>query len=203
MPLYLEERHFPNSILLVHSIDSFARRLKALRDSQHTQRTLSLQPLTIWSCISSLNFSANDVRYSTWFTWHHSLHWPYFGDWKSMEEHLHNLETMLQHLKQAGFPLKRENCSVMLSFVEYLGYKISENGLQPTDEKITTIKNAPVPKNVSQLKSFLRFINYYSTFQPNLSHALSPLYRLLHKITVVLRTRTTEVLWKGPVYAHF
>ena len=25
------------------------------------------------------------------------------------------LETVLQHLEQAGFPLKRENCSVMLS----------------------------------------------------------------------------------------
>ena len=29
---------------------------------------------------------------------------------------------MLQHLEQAEFPLKRENCSVMLSFVEYLEY---------------------------------------------------------------------------------
>ena len=90
---------------------------------------------------------------------------------------------MLQHLEQAGLRLKREKCSFMLSSVEYLGYKISEKGLQPTDEKIIAIKNAPVPKNVSQLKSFLGLINYYSTFLPNLSHALSPLYRLLQQTT--------------------
>ena len=73
---------------------------------------------------------------------------------KSTEEHLHNLETVLQRLEQAGLRLKREKCSFMLTSVEYLGYKISEKGLQPTDEKITAIKNAPVPKNVSQLKSY-------------------------------------------------
>ena len=102
---------------------------------------------------------------------------------KSTEEHLHNLETVLQRLEQAGLRLKREKCSFMLPSVEYLGYKISEKGLQPTDEKIIAIKNAPVPKNVSQLKSFLGLINYYSTFLPNLSHAFSPLYRLLQQTT--------------------
>ena len=102
---------------------------------------------------------------------------------KSTDEHLYNLETVLQRLEQAGLRLKREKCSFMLTSVEYLGYKISEKGLQPTDEKITAIKNAPVPKNVSQLKSFLGLINYYSTFLPNLSHVLSPLYRLLQKTT--------------------
>lgn len=43
------------------------------------------------------------------------------------------------------------------------------------------IVDAPRPKDVSQLKSFLGMVNYYSKFVPNLSVRLSPLYSLLKK----------------------
>ncbi len=43
------------------------------------------------------------------------------------------------------------------------------------------IKEAPKPKNVAELRSFLGIINYYSRFLQNMSAQLAPLYRLLHK----------------------
>ena len=42
----------------------------------------------------------------------------------------------------------------MLGEVEYLGHKITSQGLQPTDEKVWAILKAPAPTNMSQLKSF-------------------------------------------------
>ena len=72
----------------------------------------------------------------------------------------------------------------LLQEVEYLGHKISANGLQPTTEKvqaIVPIVQAPQPTNVTQLKSFLGMINYYGKFLPNLSTCLAPLYKLLQK----------------------
>lgn len=71
----------------------------------------------------------------------------------------------------------------MLPAVEYLGHRITAQGLQPTDEKVQAIKNAPAPTNVSQLKSFLGSLNYYGKFLPNLSSTLAPLYRLLQQQT--------------------
>lgn len=65
--------------------------------------------------------------------------------------------------------------------MEYLGHKISKEGLQPTEEKVRAIKNAPQPSNVTQLKSFLGLVNYYAKFLPNLSSTLAPLYELLQK----------------------
>ena len=54
-------------------------------------------------------------------------------------------------------------------------HKISGRGLQPTNEKIQAIKNAPAPQDVTQLKSFLGLLNYYySKFLPNLSNNLLP-----------------------------
>ena len=71
----------------------------------------------------------------------------------------------------------------MLSSIEYLGHKISEKGIQPTEEKVRAIVKAPAPNNVTQLKAFLGMLNYYAKFLPNLSSKLTPLYRLLQKNT--------------------
>ena len=71
----------------------------------------------------------------------------------------------------------------MLPEVEYLGYIISADGLKPSQSKVKAMEEAPIPTNVSELKSFLGLVNYYSKFLPNLATSLVPLYRLLSKNT--------------------
>ena len=71
----------------------------------------------------------------------------------------------------------------LLPEVEYLGHKISQDGLRPTEEKIKAIRDAPKPVNVSQLKAFLGLLNYCGKFLPNLSSILALLYSLLQKQT--------------------
>ena len=73
------------------------------------------------------------------------------------------LDTVLTRLENAGMRLRRNKCAFLLPTVEYLGHKISAQGLQPTDEKIRAINNAAALTNISQLKSFLGLINYYCT----------------------------------------
>ena len=58
---------------------------------------------------------------------------------------------------------------------------LSESGLCPAADKICAVQKAPVPTTVSELKSFLGLINYYSRFLSNLSTLLAPLYHLLQK----------------------
>ena len=65
--------------------------------------------------------------------------------------------------------------------VEYLGYKISKNGITPNESKVKAIIKAPVPSDVMQLQAYLGMINYYSRFLPNLVTILSPMYELLRK----------------------
>ena len=69
----------------------------------------------------------------------------------------------------------------MLEKIEYLGHYISAKGIHPTDKKVKALQAAPVPENISQLKSFLGFVNYYCKIVPHSSSTLSPLYRLLQK----------------------
>uniref|UniRef100_A0A1X7V796 Reverse transcriptase/retrotransposon-derived protein RNase H-like domain-containing protein n=1 Tax=Amphimedon queenslandica TaxID=400682 RepID=A0A1X7V796_AMPQE len=44
-----------------------------------------------------------------------------------------------------------------------------QKGLHTTPSKLTAIRNAPTPKNIRELRSFLGLINYYMRFLSNLS----------------------------------
>lgn len=96
-------------------------------------------------------------------------------------EHLDNLREVLRRMSEAGLRLKRSKCMFQSPEVTYLGHKVDAQGLHPTEEKIRAIRDAPTPRNLTELRSFLGIVNYYGKFLPNLSTVLAPLHRLLVK----------------------
>ena len=95
--------------------------------------------------------------------------------------HLKTLSRVLDRLERAGFRAKKSKCMFMAPSVSYLGHLIDEVGLHPLQEKVRAVKEAPSPKNVSELKSYLGLLTYYSKFLPNMANVLAPLYKLLCK----------------------
>ena len=77
-----------------------------------------------------------------------------------------SLDIVLQRLKNAGLKLKDSKCEFLVTSVIYLGYRIDAEGLHPVNEKIKSIQDAPEPKNVTELKSYLGLLSYYSRFLP-------------------------------------
>ena len=97
------------------------------------------------------------------------------------EQHLQNLSAVLSRLQECGITLRKEKCQFFLPEVEYLGFRVSKDGLKPTEAKVKAIKEAEAPKCLTELRSFIGIVNYYSRFQPNLAHKMAPLYELLKK----------------------
>jgi len=62
-----------------------------------------------------------------------------------------------------------------------MGYKLSADGISPTEEKVKVIKCAPTPENATQVRAFLGLLNYHGEFIPNLSTIVHPLNQLLQK----------------------
>ena len=87
----------------------------------------------------------------------------------SVDDHLANLEKVMAHLLSAGLTVRKSKCVFAASSIEYLGHMIDAEGLRPSEEKVRAIRDAPEPQlqSVSQLKSFLGILNYYSKFLPN------------------------------------
>lgn len=98
-----------------------------------------------------------------------------------MKDHIATLKKVLGRLKGAGLKLKRGKCKFLERSVTYLGHLIDAEGLHPSAEKIQAIRDAPSPRNVSELKAFLGLLSYYSKFLPHLPSVLAPLYTLLRK----------------------
>ena len=127
------------------------------------------------------------------------------------QEHLQNLEQVLQRLRQYGIQAKRAKCAFMEESVEYLGHKIDATGLHTTTCKMEAISQAPQPKNIQELRSYLGLLHYYGKFLPNLATLLHPLNDLLKigcKWTWTPEcTRAFEaskkLLVTAPVLAHY
>ena len=99
---------------------------------------------------------------------------------ESEEEHLRNLEEVLKRLRQHGIRIKRSKCAFLQESVEYLGHEVDAKGIHTTTQKVEAIVNAPSPKDVQQLRSFLGMLHYYGKFIPNLATLIHPLNELLH-----------------------
>ena len=100
---------------------------------------------------------------------------------KNMTEHLKTLEEVLQRLQNHGLRVRSKKCHFLQQSVEYLGHKIDSSGIDPTSAKIKAMVEAPTPKNLSELKSYLGLLNYYGHFLPNLSSMIQPLNQLQSK----------------------
>ena len=126
----------------------------------------------------------------------------------SEEAHLKTLDEVLSRLDRAGLRVRREKCAFMRPTVTYLGHKIDADGLHPVPDRVTAIQEAPSPKSVSQLRSFLGMLSYYSKFLPSLSTILQPLYRLLKKDVewkwgVAQAKASRKLLTSGNCLTHF
>lgn len=62
-----------------------------------------------------------------------------------------------------------------------MGYTIDSTGLKPTKQKLEAISNAPEPKDITQLRSYLGRLNFYRKFLVNAAVVLEPLNKLLRK----------------------
>jgi len=97
------------------------------------------------------------------------------------EEHLQNLQRVLQRLEEHGLKLKRGKCQFLQPRVDYLGYGIDKDGLHAMPIKVAAIVEALTPQNEQELRAFLGLVNYYGRFVPQLSTVAHPLHRLLGK----------------------
>ena len=66
----------------------------------------------------------------------------------------------------------------MKTELNYFGYVTGE-GVKPDPEKVKSIKNFPIPKNTTDVKSFLGLKGYYRKFFPQFSKIAKPLPELL------------------------
>jgi hypothetical protein len=98
---------------------------------------------------------------------------------KTPEEHEKHLALVLARLEENKFYAQLHKCHFALPEVEFLGHMVSEKGIKVDPRKVKIVQEWPVPKNVSEVRSFLGLANYFRRFV----HAYSTIARPLHALT--------------------
>jgi hypothetical protein len=97
---------------------------------------------------------------------------------KSFEQHLLNLNEVLNRFTLSGLKLKPAKCSFGAQEVEYLGYNIGQNGIKISKKKLTAVVNLKPPETNKLLYSFLCSIKYYHSLIPNITELTADLFKM-------------------------
>ena len=100
------------------------------------------------------------------------------GNWT---DHLDKLETVLARLQKAGLKVNAKKSFFGRPELEYLGYWITRQGIQPLPKKVLAITNIKTPTTTKEVRSFVGMINYYRDMWIRQSEILSPLTKLCSK----------------------
>lgn len=98
------------------------------------------------------------------------------------EQHQQRLEKVKKRLEERGLELNTQKCVLGVKEVKFLGHTISaSDGIRPSLDKVSAIRNFRHPENAAELNSFLGLVNYVGKFIPNLSTLADPLRTLSRK----------------------
>lgn len=97
---------------------------------------------------------------------------------KTFEEHLCHIHECLSRFKFAGLMLKPSKCNFAKAEVNYLGFKITEEGIRASDKKLEAMANQIPPPITKNLFNFLCSITYYRQCVPRYGDLTYLLYKM-------------------------
>lgn len=102
-----------------------------------------------------------------------------YGD--TIESHLINLDKVLKRLSEHRLKVKPSKCHFLKESIQYLGFVISNKGIEMDPKKTQAIRDFIPPTNAKKVKSFLGLAGFYRKYVPNFSVIAEPLHNLLKK----------------------
>ena len=99
------------------------------------------------------------------------------------EEHDRRLHEVLARLEKHRFTLNEDKCRFAAPQIDFVGYRVTAEGVTPTHDNAAAIQRLPTPTNTKELASFLGTTNFYLKFVPRYAEIAEPLRKLLRKDT--------------------
>lgn len=110
----------------------------------------------------------------------------------SLQEHIINLEKVFQKLRESNFKIQMDKSEFLKLETAYLGHVISRDGIKPNPDKISAIKQYPIPKTPTEIKRFLGLLGYYRKFIPDFAKITKPMTQCLKKGSKITLDRDYE-----------
>ena len=113
-------------------------------------------------------------------TWENSV--PYLDDnitfSSTPEEHLERLQLVFERFRAHNLKINPDKCDFFWMKVQFLGQLVSKDGLEVDPSKTEAVQKIAVPRNQTEVKSFLGLAPYYRRFVPKFAEIARPLNKV-------------------------
>ena len=129
----------------------------------------------------------------------------------NLESHMKNVREFLLTCRENQITLNPTKCQIGKASVNYAGYVVSDAGVGADPNKVKAIGNFPVPKNITDLRSFMGLVNQLGCFSSHISKAANPLRGLMSEKNLFLWTKehdesfndVKQALCKPPILTNY
>ena len=98
---------------------------------------------------------------------------------ETADKMLDHIELVFSCLKEFNLKIKPKKSHFFQTSVTFLGHILSAKGVSPNPEKVTKIRDWPMPKTPKEVHSFVGLASYYRHFIPNFAKWAGPLHTLI------------------------
>lgn len=132
--------------------------------------------------------------------------------WGETEKQLtERVNAVLDKAQTNGFKFNINKCKFNVKEINFLGHKISSDGISVDENKIKAIIDLPIPKDKKELARILGMFNYVSKFIENFSEISQPLRALLkkdveftwNKYLNEVFNKLKKIITQAPVLSYF
>ncbi|OIR56592.1 MAG: uncharacterized protein A8A55_2659, partial [Amphiamblys sp. WSBS2006] len=103
---------------------------------------------------------------------------------RTKEEHHEHLEKVVKRLKENGLIANTRKSKLFREEINFLGHRISKEGIRVDPERVRAVEELKTPENVSELRGLLGLLGTFRKTIKDYAELASPLFKLLKKGTV-------------------
>ena len=96
-----------------------------------------------------------------------------------MKLHNQRLEKVLLRCREKNLNLNAKKTKLRAPEIEYVGHKLTAEGVKISEEKVKAVMEMPEPKSIENVRTLLGMVTYTCKFIPNLSTITEPLRQLI------------------------
>ena len=100
---------------------------------------------------------------------------------KDREGHVTKLRKIFKRIKEYKLRLNPQKCTFGVTTEKFLGFLVSDKGIEVNLSKIKAILDMPLFKSEKEIRGFLGWLQYISWFIAKLTSICEPIFKLLRK----------------------